>query len=165
MTTIPLMEEIEDQDRRFSRAFDVLRRAIAQRAFPGASVAITHQGKIVALHGLGRFTYQADSSPVVPATVYDLASVTKVVATTALCMSLYEHGSLKLETRLVDILPEFGSEGDPRRKTVTLRMLLAHSSGLPAYVRLFETVRTRDDLLQKAMAVPLEATSWLWCVS
>jgi serine-type D-Ala-D-Ala carboxypeptidase len=151
-----LSENFASQDERFSRAFQVLAAGIDQKAFPGASLAITHKGRLVALKGIGRFTYDQNSSPVTAETVYDLASITKVVATTAACMVLYERGILQLEQRLVDILPEFSGH-DPRRQNVTFRMLLAHSSGLPAYVRLFERVRTREELVHEALRLPLAA--------
>ena len=151
-----LPEHFQDQNARFSRAFQLLEAGIAQRAFPGASVAITHQGKLVALKGIGRFTYDQGSPPVTPETIYDLASVTKVVATTAACMLLYERGVFQLEQPLVEVLPEFSGH-DLRRQAITFRMMLAHSSGLPGYVRLFERARTRKDLIQEAMRVPLAA--------
>jgi CubicO group peptidase (beta-lactamase class C family) len=110
----------------------------------------------VALQGLGRFTYSQRSPAVTTDAVYDLASLTKVIVTTAVCMVLYEHGTLHLDQRLADLLPEFPG-GDSRREQVTLRMLLTHSSGLPAYVRLFETAATKEELLQQAVAVPLAA--------
>lgn len=154
--TIPLIEEIEDQDARFRRAFDVLTQAIGRRAFPGAAVAIASRGRLVALRGLGRFTYAPDSSAAAADSIWDLASVTKVVATTALCMVLYENGDFKPETPVAEILPEFAHD-DSRRKKITLRMLLAHSSGLPAYVKLFETAATRDELLRQTLATPLVA--------
>lgn len=151
-----LPEDFANQDERFSRAFQVLAAGIGQRGFPGASLAITHQGRLVALKGIGRFTYDRNSSPVTPETVYDLASVTKVVATTGACMVLYERGIFQLEQRLVDILPEF-SGADPRRQNVTFHMLLAHSSGLPAYVRLFERVFAREELIHEVLRLPLAA--------
>jgi serine-type D-Ala-D-Ala carboxypeptidase len=134
---------------------------MAERAFPGASVAITHQGKLVANKGLGHFTYDPSSPAVGAKTVYDLASVTKVVATTAACMLLYERGQFKPEQPLVELLPEFAGPdphiNDPRRQQVTLRMLLAHSSGLPAYIKLFQTSHNKEELLQQALQVPLTA--------
>ncbi|MGH9650953.1 MAG: serine hydrolase domain-containing protein, partial [Terriglobales bacterium] len=145
-STLPL-PSYSDQDRVFARAFDILRQAIADRAFPGAAVAVTHAGKLVALKGLGRFTHDAASPEVTAATVFDLASVSKVVATTAMAMILYERGHLDLEAPVAAVLPEFASADDPRRRAVIIRMLLAHSSGLPAYARLFETAGTRDALL------------------
>jgi CubicO group peptidase (beta-lactamase class C family) len=151
-----LPDYFQDQDARFSRAFQLLEAGIAQRAFPGASVAITHHGKLVASKGIGRFTYDQNSPPVTPGTIYDLASVTKVVATTAACMLLYERGVFRLEQPLVEVLPEFSGH-DLRRQGITFRMIMAHSSGLPGYARLFERARTRQDLIQEAMRVPLAA--------
>lgn len=144
----------EDQEQRFQAPFEILRSAIATRAFPGASVAITYRGDVVALQGFGRFTYGKDSKPVDKNTIYDLASVTKVVATTAMAMLLFERGELSLDAKVVELLPEFETE-DERRKAITIRMLLAHSSGLPAYEQLFERARTREELLQLAVTTPL----------
>jgi len=110
----------------------------------------------VALKSLGRFTYEKDSPKVSQETIYDLASVTKVVATTAACMTLHEQGKFHLEQRVVEVLPEFAGD-DPRSGQVTFQMLLTHSSGLPAYVKLFETAGTRQELLDQAMKVPLAA--------
>ncbi len=151
-----LPEHLADQDQRFSRAFQVIETGVAQKAFPGASIAITHCGELVASKGIGRFTYEQNSPSVSPETIYDLASVTKVIATTAACMLLYERGVFQLEQPVVEILPEFSGH-DPRRKAITFRMLLAHSSGLPGYVRLFERTRTRKELIQEAMRLPLTA--------
>jgi len=154
-----LSPDFERQDEQFQRAFDLLRAGIDQRAFPGASVAIAHRGKLVALKGLGRFTYDSGSPPVTAETVYDLASITKVVATTAACMILYERGLFKLQQKLAELLPDFDRlrQNDTRREQVTLRMLLAHSSGLPAYVKLFQTARNKEELLRQALQVPLTA--------
>ena len=149
-----LPEDFAGQDERFSRAFQVLQSGIAQKAFPGASVAITHLGKLVALKGVGRFTYDASSPPVTPGTIYDLASVTKVIATTAACMLLFERGVFQLDQPMIEVLPEFSGH-DPRRQRITFRMILAHSSGLPGYVRLFERAHTRKNLVQEAMRLPL----------
>jgi CubicO group peptidase (beta-lactamase class C family) len=146
-----------DQDEAFSAAFDSLRKAIAQRAFPAASVAVTHHGRLVALKAFGHFTFDAGSPQPTPATLFDLASVTKAVATTTKAMILYERGLLELEAPVVGIVPEFASQSDPRRASVTIRMLLAHSSGLPAYEKLFLRAHTREDLLQAAFTTLLSA--------
>ena len=144
------------QDQHFARPFGVLQEAIGRRAFPGCALSILHGGKLVALKGLGRFTYEPDSPAVQADTIFDLASVSKVVATTPMAMLLYERGQLELEAPVVSLLPEFTGD-DPRRDEVTVRMLLAHSSGLPAYERLFERARTRDELLRTALTMPLTA--------
>jgi serine-type D-Ala-D-Ala carboxypeptidase len=155
-----LSRNVAEQDGRFRNAFGVLEEAIAARAFPCCSLAVTFRGELVAQKPLGRFTYDPSSMEVTTSHIFDLASVTKVVATTALAMILYERGLLDLEAPVSAIVPEFVdvSEGDgDRRRQITLRMLLAHSSGLPAYERLFRGVTTREDLLRAAFATPLTA--------
>ena len=151
----------QQQDAVFGRAFDVLRKAIVAQSFPGVSTAVTYRGKLIALRALGRFTYEADSPEVTTASIFDLASVSKVVATTSMAMILYERGLLDLETPVVAIVPEFAAtesgENDPRRREVTVHMLLSHSSGLPAYEKLFLRARTRSELLAAAFATPLTA--------
>lgn len=92
-------------------------------------------------------------------TVFDLASVTKVVVTTAMAMLLYERGRLPMDEPLSRTLPEFVSlaprHHQAERELVTTRMLLAHSSGLPAYEKLFEFAKTRDDLVRAALTARL----------
>ncbi len=158
---VPPRVACEQQEKQFARAFALVRDAIGQRAFPGAALAVTHRGALIALAGFGRFTYD-DHSPVVrPDTVFDLASITKVVATTAMAMLLYEQGKLVLDEPLAATLPKFVSSGPTEqqadRETVTLRMLLAHSSGLPAYEKLFQVADTREALLRAALATRLSA--------
>ncbi|MGD0180595.1 MAG: serine hydrolase domain-containing protein [Terriglobales bacterium] len=146
----------QQQDAVFAPAFELIRQAIADRVFPAASVAVTHRGNLVALKAFGQFTYETNSPAATVDTVFDLASLTKVVATTTMAMILYERGLLDLDLPVVAVVAEFAGE-DPRRDAVTLRMLLAHSSGLPAYEKLFLRAKTRDELLYAAFATPLAA--------
>ena len=139
----------------------MLRESIRQRAFPGAALAVTHRGALILSQGFGRFTYDSTSPEVRADTVFDLASVTKVIPTTAIAMLLHERGQLQLDSPLAAILPDFVALALPSqrsdRATVTVRMLLAHSSGLPAYVKLFEAAHTRDELVHAALATSLVA--------
>ena len=144
------------QEERLHAAFATLEQAIAERAFPGSALAVTLRGELVAHKALGRFTYDPAGPAVTTESIFDLASVTKVVATTAMAMVLYERGILDLETPVTAIIPEFATD-DPRRREVTLRMLLAHSSGLPAYEKLFLRNKTREDLLHAAFHTELTA--------
>jgi serine-type D-Ala-D-Ala carboxypeptidase len=145
----------EQQDAVFARAFEIAQSSIAQRAFPAASVAVTHRGKLVCLKAFGHFLYEADTPETTTASIFDLASLTKVVATTSMAMILYERGLLDLDMPLVSVVPEFKTD-DSRRQQVTLRMLLAHSSGLPAYEKLFLKARDHDELLSAAFRIPLK---------
>jgi CubicO group peptidase (beta-lactamase class C family) len=164
-----LLEAFKHQDKIFAPAFAILHEAINQKAFPAASVAVTHSGSLVALKALGSFTSEAGApsssrslreggqDAVHPTTLFDLASLTKAVATTTIAMLLYERGLLDLEAPVSAIVPEFTTDAarDPRRQEVTLRMLLAHSSGLPAHEKFFLKARTRAELLQAAFTTPL----------
>jgi len=145
----------EGQDAVFAQAFELLTRSIAERAFPAASVAVTHRGTLVCLKAFGHFLYEADTPEATTASIFDLASLTKVVATTSMAMILYERGLLDLDTPVVSIVPEFKGD-EERRRQVTMRMLLAHSSGLPAYEKLFLKARDRDALLSAAFQTPLK---------
>jgi serine-type D-Ala-D-Ala carboxypeptidase len=146
----------EQQDQVFHAAFAILEQAVVDRVFPGAAAAVTFAGKLVALKAVGRFTYDPTSPPVLPTTMYDLASVTKILATTTMAMILYQRGELDLEMPVAAVVPEFLSD-DSRRQAVTIRHLLAHSSGLPAYEKLFLRAHTRNELLAAAYRVPLTA--------
>ncbi len=159
--TAPLDMAFEAQEKQFARAFSIICQAIADRAFPGAALAVTHHGALVASQGFGRFTYEQNSPEVRADTVFDLASLTKVIATTTLGMLLYERGQLALDEPLAKTLPEFVTlapkHQQETRQAVTIHMLLAHSSGLPAYEKLFEFATTREDLIRAAMTTPLRA--------
>lgn len=150
-----LVPDFAAQDDVFSAAFHVLEEAICEHAFPGASLAVTHTGKLVALKAFGRFTYDPSSPEVTVETVFDLASVTKVVATTSMAMVLYERGLFDLDAPIVGVVTEFAST-DKRRNEITLRMLLAHSSGLPAHEKLYLRAKGRQELIDLALRVPLK---------
>jgi CubicO group peptidase (beta-lactamase class C family) len=156
-----LFPVFERQDRSFSSAFSILDAAVADRVFPGASIAVTQGGRLVALKAFGRSTYDLESPLITTDTLFDLASVSKAVATTTVAMILYERGLLDLDAPVVGMIPEFAGAGagdaDARRRAITLRMLLAHSSGLPAYEKLFLKARTREQLLRAAFITPLVA--------
>ena len=124
--------------RKINRAERVLQRHVSMRTTPGAvGLALRRKG-VVACWAVGRHTYQADAAPVQVHTLYDLASVTKVVATTTLCMLFADEGRLDLAAPVQSYLPDFVGKNKDR---VTVRHLLAHCSGLPAHVHLYKRER------------------------
>jgi CubicO group peptidase (beta-lactamase class C family) len=140
----------------------LLEDAVRDRIFPGCVFAVLagrDPAATMNVQAVGRFTYEPESSPVEPGTVFDLASLTKVLATTAAVMRLYDRRLLELDAPVSDWLPEFSASNpsDTRRSRVTLRMLLDHSSGLPGYVRLFETENGRSAMIAAALREPLTA--------
>jgi Beta-lactamase class C and other penicillin binding proteins len=145
-------------DNRFAEAYKVLDLAIEAKAFPGCAFGVFAGGAVVLQDARGQFTYDEDSEFVTPSTVFDLASVSKVVATTAIAMLLYQSGQLSLDTPLGAILPAFvaGRVPGDLARTVTIRHLLAHSSGLPPYIEFFKQVTTKEQLLNACLKLPLE---------
>lgn len=144
---------------RFHAVYSVLEEAVGSRAFPGCAFGVLAGDQILLSDALGRFTYEDTSPQVLPSTVFDVASVTKVVATTAMAMLLHQRGQLDLDALVADLLPGFivgRPTGSPARR-VALRHLLAHNSGLPAYVEFFRTLRTPAALFKACLDLPLEA--------
>ena len=156
--TPPLTKQLSS-GARFAAAAQILNDAIAAHAFPGCAFGVLADGKVQIQDALGRFTYEAASPAVTAETVYDLASVTKVVATTALAMGLFQHGQLDLDMLLGDMLPGFvtGRALGDRARHVKLRHLLAHNSGLPGYVEFFRTITKPSELFRACLQLPLEA--------
>jgi CubicO group peptidase (beta-lactamase class C family) len=108
---------------------------------------------VIHLHPFGRLTYEPDAPPVTAGTLYDLASLTKVVATTTMAMILVDEGRLDLDQPVREILPGFQGPG---KDAVTVRHLLTHSSGLPAIVTLYRDVQGRAAFLERIQALDLE---------
>ena len=117
-----------------NRLQGIIRRFIDLQAFPGASLAVGCREKLLICRGYGRLDYTSTSPPANPRSVYDLASLTKVVCTTTLAMQACERGMIDLEDRLGRYFPEFQADG---KQQVRLKHLLAHSSGLPAHIPLY----------------------------
>ncbi|MEM1041517.1 MAG: glycoside hydrolase family 3 N-terminal domain-containing protein [Bacteroidota bacterium] len=104
----------------------VVREAIGERVFPGAVVGVGVGDRVVKMQGYGRATYDRDAAPVTPASVFDLASLTKAVGTTLAAMKLYDEGRLDLDAPAARYVPAFGQNG---KDGVTVRQLLSHSAG------------------------------------
>lgn len=153
------MTAATDSSARFSAAHRVLQDAIAAHAFPGCAFGVLAQGKVELQGAFGRFTFDESAPAVKPETVFDVASLTKVAATTAAVMLLHQRGLLDLETPLGELLPGFivGRQPGTFARHVRIRHLLAHSSGLPGYVEFFRAHTTPAALLRACLELPLEA--------
>jgi CubicO group peptidase (beta-lactamase class C family) len=132
----------------------VVARGIKAGGFPGAAVVVGRKGAAVWEKGFGHLDWSA-SSPRVSATetIYDLASLTKVVGTTTAVMILFDEGRFKLDDRVVTYLPEFtGGYKD----SVTIRQLLEHRSGLPADRDLWRLASSPEEARDIVLTTPLE---------
>jgi len=112
-------------------------------AFPGAVLAVGRHGRLAALAPVGHYGVD-DRRPVEAGTLYDLASLTKVVALTTACMILVDEGRLALDAPIARYVPEFRG---PMKDRVTVRHLLTHSAGLAADLPLYTETASRRPAL------------------
>jgi len=139
---------------RLARLDSTIEAAIRDGATPGAALAIARHGELVRLRGYGRLTYAADAAAITDSTLFDLASLTKVVGTTTAVMMLVDQGRLNLDTPIYQYLRAWPSTG--MQAGITLRQLLTHTSGLPAGADLW-TVRGREAKISKIAQLRLVA--------
>ena len=125
---------------RFVAARRVLDQAIAERAFPAAVIEVGAAGQVLWRQAFGTLTFDIDAAPASDDTVFDLASLTKVIATTPIVMQQVERGVLALEDPVSGHIAEWRSDD---RADVTLRDLLAHCSGLPVWRPFFRELKGR----------------------
>ena len=118
----------------------VLDAAVAEKAFPGGVVAVGKDGALVHLRAVGKLSYDAGAPPAADDTVYDLASLTKVVVTTTMAMMLVDEGLLDLDKPVRAFLPRFRGGA---KDGVTVRQLLTHSSGIDWWAPLYKDLKTR----------------------
>lgn len=134
----------------------IVKVAIEEAVAPGVAIAVGRNGHIAYMKGYGYIDWNQPGSPAVDSnTLYDLASLTKVIATTTLAMILEEAGQLDINRTVVSYLPEFNS---PEKAQITVKQILTHSGGLEAGANIYATARGRDQYLYQINARPLEYT-------
>lgn len=128
-------------------------RGITQRVFPGAVVVVGRLDSVLFSRGFGRLTWSSKAPrPSPESTLWDVASLTKVVATTGVAARFVDQGLLDLDAPVLRYLPAF-SGGD--RALVTVRMLLDHTSGLPAFIPLWKVTTVPGDAIARICIEPL----------
>ena len=138
---------------RFPGARQVLEDAVAGHAFPAAVIEVGNTGQPLWRQAFGRLTFDPDAAPASGDTIFDLASLTKVISTTPLVMQQFERGVLALDDPVSGHLAAWN--GDDRAE-VTLRDLLAHCSGLPSWRPYFRDIEGRAAYETAISAEPLE---------
>jgi len=130
----------------------LLEEFVAQGAFPGAVVAVGRRGVLAHLAAFGHLGYDEGAAPVETDTIYDLASLTKVVATTSATMRMVDEGRLDLDAPVQSFLPRFVGPG---KEAVTVRHLLTHSSGIDWWAPLYQDLRGKEAFLERIYAMDL----------
>lgn len=154
--TMILSQKTAEQDTRFRKTFGLIENGVAAKGFPGAVLAVGYQGKVVAMKAFGKMDYSPDAAPVTVDAIWDMASCSKVISTTTIAAMMVEQNYLQLDLPVRAYIPEFGTPNpsDPKN-SVTVRQLMTHSSGLPAYEKYFLTSKDRAEIMAKIYATPL----------
>ena len=137
----------------FEAADAVIQDAIAARAFPAATVEVGMRGAVAWRKAFGRLSYDDDAAETTLETIFDLASLTKVMATATLAMRAMDEGLLRLEDPVADWIREWRGAD---REQVTIRDLLEHTSGLTSYLPLFRDYTGRAEFQDAISSLPLE---------
>lgn len=132
----------------------VVERGIKAGGYPGASVIVGRKGAAVFEKGFGKLSWSENSTAVdAQRTIYDVASLSKVVGTTTAIMILYDENKIRLDDPVVSYIPTFGG-GD--KDKVTIRQLLTHTSGLPAGRDIWRIAQTPLEARALVLSTPLE---------
>ena len=154
----------------FATVSKLMNDAIAARTVPGGVVVIGHGGKVVfdQAYGVRKLAGEpgldgspAPAEPMTEDTIFDIASLTKCLATATAVMQLYEQGKVAFDDPVQTYLPDFNTGNDPQRAKVTVRMLLTHTSGEPEDVRLDDPWgldgADKSEGILRALTTPLES--------
>jgi uncharacterized protein YbbC (DUF1343 family)/CubicO group peptidase (beta-lactamase class C family) len=133
----------------------VINRAIAEGNIPGAVLVVGHNGKVVYRKAYGSRALEPRREPMTLDTIFDLASLTKVIATTTAVMQLVEQGKVRLNDPVAKYLPEFAQNG---KEDITIRQLLTHYSGLAPDLDLGTEWQGKNTAYQLAFVMPPETT-------
>ncbi|MGE5314985.1 MAG: glycoside hydrolase family 3 N-terminal domain-containing protein [Acidobacteriota bacterium] len=131
----------------------VVNLGIARHAYPGAVVLVAKDGRIVHNKAYGRYTYDADAPLMSTETMFDCASVTKVISTTTAVMRLVDEGKIDLDRTVASYIPAFGQNG---KEKITVRNLMLHNSGLPGWRKFYTFCTEPKCVMDSLYATPLE---------
>ncbi len=132
----------------FSRIDSLMQAGVKDSVFPGGVLLIGHKKKIIYEKAFGHYTYDSTSTKITNNTLFDLASLSKVIGTTSAAMILCDHGVLELDAPVVRYLPAFGENG---KTEITIRNLLTHTAGFPSYKRYYAKGFNKDSVYNDIM--------------
>lgn len=141
-------------DERFQNAAAAVREAVQSRAIPSAALAIGVKDRVYVREALGVTSYTPAGEPADAHTLYDMASMTKIMATGMIALRLLETGTLDLNDRLARY---FGAAVPEDKQPITIFRLMTHTAGLPAYLRLDKKAASPEEAVPVILRTPLEA--------
>jgi uncharacterized protein YbbC (DUF1343 family)/CubicO group peptidase (beta-lactamase class C family) len=134
-------------DERFAALDQIINEAIEQKVTPGAVLIVGHDGKTAYKKAYGFRTTVPSPEPMTEDTVFDLASLTKPIATATAVMKLFEEGKVRLNDPVARYIPEFGNNG---KEEITVRQLMTHFSGLRAGLDMVPAWAGKEEAYRKA---------------
>lgn len=141
---LTLYEAVGQQKKyNFTSVDSIIENAIRERVFPSAVLVVGDSNKIIYQNAYGRLTYEDDAKATTMNTIYDLASVTKVIAATSAIMKLYDEGKIDLNAPVTDFIGQFEVNN---KKDITVTNLLLHNSGLTAWTPFYQLYTTADEV-------------------
>lgn len=139
---------------KLDRIDSLITKSIGDSAFPAAQVVVVKDGIVAYNKAFGSYTYERNSGEIDPSTLFDLASLTKVLATTTSVMKLCDQKKLLLGDSVGKYIPQFSSG---KKAGITIRHLLTHTAGFPPFRRLWQMCKTPEEAMDSALAVQLVA--------
>ena len=137
----------------FTNIDKIIQSAIIDNAFPGAVVLVSKEGKIIYEKAFGHLTYDDSSAVVTTNTIYDIASLTKVIATTTAAMICYDRSSFDLDDPVSNYIPDFALNG---KENVTIKNLLLHNSGLPSFKPFYKKYSSSNEVINDIYSTSLQ---------
>src|SRR5580658_5993905 len=134
---------------KISAVDEVIQKAIADRNIPGAVLIVGHDGAVIYRKAYGERSLDPHHEPMMLDTIFDLASLTKVIATTTAVMQLVEQGKVRLNDPVAKYLPEFAQNG---KEDISIRQLLTHYSGLAPDIDLTPAFDGKESAIRLAFA-------------
>lgn len=146
-------QEKQNKPFNFTGVDELINNAVAEKIFPGAVLLIWQNGEILHEKSYGSFTFDIDAPEVTTSTIYDLASLTKVVSTTTAVMICVDRKLISLDDKVVLYIPEFGANS---KSNITIRNLLLHNSGLAAWKKFYRRGLNKEEVLSEIYNSGLE---------
>lgn len=128
----------------FSKTEEIVSQSITKNYFPGAQLIVGDDNNIIYEKSFGNFTYDEFSPAVTDESVYDLASLTKVIATTSAIMKLYQENKIDINDKVTKYIPEFANNG---KENINILNLLLHNSGLKAFIPFYKYYSTKEEVV------------------
>lgn len=143
-----------DTNYNFNKVDSLMKNALKEKIFPGASIIIGHRNRIVYHQYYGKGTYEKDGKPIDDNSIFDIASLTKVTATTSAVMHLLDQNKINLDDKVIKYLPNFGNNSKDK---ISIKNLLLHNSGLPAFKPFYKNYKEADEVINAIMNMELES--------